>query len=628
MKFGLVKCGCFSPKIKVCDVEFNAQSIINDINKAKTLGVELVVFPEMCLTGYTLGDLVFSDVLLSGATRALEKIVSIVPEKMLVFLGMPLKKDGIIYNVAVGISGGKIVGVIPKTNLSSFQERYFAPARKGVENLDVCGQTVPFGTDIIFSNGNSNLKIAVEIGEDLFAINSPSNRHAENGATVIVNLSANAQIIGKSEGIINAVNAQSKKLCSAYMYSEAGDGESTTDSVFSGQAVISELGKTLAQKPAFLREIAITDIDVDLIAFRRSKWFKNISAENYVNVNVDILTDNEKIDRFINNSPFVPTCEKQRKARAEEVLNIQAEGLKKRIEHTNSGSVVIGLSGGLDSTLAILVAVKAMGLANRSIKDVIAVTMPCFGTTSRTYDNTIKLAKALGVTLKKIDITKSVLRHLKDIKHNGSLDVTYENAQARERTQVLMDVANQTGGLVVGTGDMSELALGWATYNGDHMSMYGVNCSIPKTLVRHIVSYVAENSKGKLKAVLFDILDTPVSPELLPPKSGDISQKTEDIVGPYELHDFFLYNFIRNGYSPIKIYQIAKRAFYSEYDNQTILKWLKTFVRRFFNQQFKRSCVPDGVKVGSLSLSPRGEWSMPSDAVSTLWLKELDGLED
>lgn len=628
MKFGLVKCGCFSPKIKVCDVEFNAQSIINDINKAKTLGVELVVFPEMCLTGYTLGDLVFSDVLLSGATRALEKIVSIVPEKMLVFLGIPLKKDGIIYNVAVGISGGKIVGVIPKTNLSSFQERYFAPARKGVENLDVCGQTVPFGTDIIFSNDNSNLKIAVEIGEDLFAINSPSNRHAENGATVIVNLSANAQIIGKSEGIINAVNAQSKKLCSAYMYSEAGDGESTTDSVFSGQAVISELGKTLAQKPAFLREIVITDIDVDLIAFRRSKWFKNISAENYVNVNVDILTDNEKIDRFINNSPFVPTCEKQRKARAEEVLNIQAEGLKKRIEHTNSGSVVIGLSGGLDSTLAILVAVKAMGLANRPIKDVIAVTMPCFGTTSRTYDNTIKLAKALGVTLKKIDITKSVLRHLKDIKHNGSLDVTYENAQARERTQVLMDVANQTGGLVVGTGDMSELALGWATYNGDHMSMYGVNCSIPKTLVRHIVSYVAENSKGKLKSVLFDILDTPVSPELLPPKSGDISQKTEDIVGPYELHDFFLYNFIRNGYSPIKIYQIAKRAFYSEYDNQTILKWLKTFVRRFFNQQFKRSCVPDGVKVGSLSLSPRGEWSMPSDAVSTLWLKELDGLED
>ena len=628
MKFGLVKCACFSPKIKVADVEFNKNSIIKNIDNAKSLGVELVVFPEMCLTGYTVGDLVFSDVLLSGAENALKKIVLAVPEKMLVFVGMPLKKDGVIYNVAVAISNGKIVGVVPKTHLNSgYQARFFAPAKSGVEHIDFCGFNVPFGTDILFNCNNSNLKVAVEIGEDLFAINSPSNRHAENGATIIANLSANAQVIGKSKEIINIENAQSKKLCSGYLYAEAGDGESTTDAVFGGQTVISELGKTLAQNPAFSNGVAVTDIDVDLIAFRRSKWFNNISQENYVKVNVDILTDNDKIDRIINKSPFVPVCKMERNSRIEEVLTIQAEGLKKRIEHTNAGSVVIGLSGGLDSTLAILVAVKAVALANKPIKDVIAVTMPCFGTTSRTFDNTIKLAKALGVTLKKIDITKSVQRHLKDIKHNGNLDVTYENAQARERTQVLMDVANQTGGLVVGTGDMSELALGWATYNGDHMSMYGVNCSIPKTLVRHIVSFVSDNSKGKLKMVLKDILDTPVSPELLPPKSGDISQKTEDIVGPYELHDFFLFNLIRNGYAPTKIYHFAKHVFNGEYDGQTILKWLKIFIRRFFNQQFKRSCVPDGVKVGSLSISPRGEWVMPSDAVSSLWLKELDELE-
>ncbi len=628
MKFGLVKCACFSPEIKVADVEFNAQSIINAINDAKSKGVELAVFPEMCITGYTVGDLVFSDVLLKGALIAIKKVATAVPSNMLVFVGMPFRKDDALYNVAVAISDGKVVGVVPKTHLSRSQKRYFSPAKLGVQYVDFCEYNVAFGTDILFSCNNSNLSVAVEIGEDLFAVNSPSNRHSLNGATVIVNLSANAQIVGKSSYLINAVKAQSKKLCVAYLCSEAGDGESTTDEVFSGQAVISELGKSLAEKPAFSKDCIVTDIDTDLIAFRRSKWFNEAEQGDYVEVNVDVLTDSQKLDRNINKSPFVPECKIERENRIREVLRIQAEGLKKRIKHTNAGSVVIGLSGGLDSTLAILVAVNAVQLVNKSIKDVIAVTMPCFGTTSRTFDNTIKLAKALGVTLKKIDITKSVQRHLKDIKHSGSLDVTYENAQARERTQVLMDVANMTSGLVVGTGDMSELALGWATYNGDHMSMYGVNCSIPKTLVRYIVSYVADNSKGKLKGVLSDILDTPVSPELLPPKSDDISQKTEDIVGPYELHDFFLYNFIRNGYAPSKIYLLAKHAFKNQYDNKTILKWLRIFVRRFFNQQFKRSCVPDGVKVGSLSISPRGEWAMPSDAVATLWLNELENVED
>ena len=409
----------------------------------------------------------------------------------------------------------------------------------------------------------------------------------------------------------------------------AGEGESTTDLVFAGHNIIAENGNVLATSKLFENGMTVADIDVGFIDYERSKIFNRhleTAREEYKIIAFDGLKSSENFARVFDKTPFLPTENNALSSRAELILSIQAEGLKKRVKHTSAKSLVIGLSGGLDSTLAILVAVTAMKKLGRNLKDVVAVTMPCFGTTSRTYENTIKLAKSLGVTLKKVDITKSVLRHLKDIKHGGNPDVTYENAQARERTQVLMDIANMTGGLVVGTGDLSELALGWATYNGDHMSMYGVNSSVPKTLVRHIVKYYADSSRGKLKAVLYDILDTPVSPELLPPTDGEIAQKTEDIVGPYILHDFFLHCLIRRGYSPKKIYFVAVNTFKGEFDCATIKKWLQIFIRRFFSQQYKRSCVPDGVKIGSVALSPRGDWRMPSDASCSLWLKEISEL--
>ena len=425
------------------------------------------------------------------------------------------------------------------------------------------------------------------------------------------------------------MSKRSRRLTAAYVYADAGDGESTTDAVFAGHDLIAENGSLLSETEPFDNGAALCEIDVGFLAFERTKTFNyDFGAKengDYVKVGFSACSD-ELPERIFSKTPFVPAETETLFCRAELILKMQAEGLKKRLVHTRVQTVVVGLSGGLDSTLAILVAVKAAILAGKSAKDVIAVTMPCFGTTSRTFDNTVKLSKALGVSLKKVDITKSVLRHLKDIKHGGETDVTYENAQARERTQVLMDVANMTGGMVVGTGDLSELALGWATYNGDHMSMYGVNASVPKTLVRHLVKYCADRSRGKLKAVLYDILDTPISPELLPPKDGEISQKTEDIVGPYELHDFFLYHFIRRGSSPAKIYVLAKTAFDGDFDGETIKKWLKIFVRRFFAQQFKRSCLPDGVKIGSVALSPRGDWRMPSDAVCARWLAEAEEL--
>ena len=631
MKFGFVKVACCSPEIKVADTAFNANAVIECINKCEEINAQLMVFPELCLTGATCGDLFFSSVLLESAKTALKNVMLATKNKnAIIFVGMPIKKSNLIYNVAVAICNGKILGVVPKTITTTYggnrDARYFDVAPIENDQIELFNESVPFGTKIIFADSECDaFSIGVEIGSDLYSPLSPSSYHALNGANIIVNLFAESVAVGAEEFMRSTIKAQSQKLLCGYVLAGAGEGESTSDSVFGGHNVISECGKIILDGGVFGKNILHSELDVDLIEFERSKAFNGQTRnDGYQKVNFSLGESEIKLTRRFSKTPFVPEQE-DIKNRAELILSIQAEGLKKRIKHTGAKKVVLGLSGGLDSTLAIIVAVNAMKKLGRPLTDVVAITMPCFGTTSRTFDNTIKLAKALGTTLMKIDISKAVTRHLKDIKHkDGEYDVTFENAQARERTQVLMDVANMNNGLVVGTGDLSELALGWATYNGDHMSMYAVNCSVPKTLVRHVVSSYAENSKGKLKAVLFDILDTPVSPELLPAENDSIKQKTEDIVGPYVLHDFYLYNMIRNGYAPDKLYFITKETFKGEFDDQTILKWLKIFVRRFFNQQFKRSCVPDGVKVGTVNLSPRGEWQMPSDAVSAEWLNLLD----
>lgn len=628
MKYGFVKVGAFTPQVKVAEVNFNVTQIIDGINCAKEQGVEVLVFPELSVTGATCGDLFYTDVLIDSAANGLKKIAAATENTdMLVFVGLPLKHNGLIYNAAAALNNGKVLGFIPKTAPLGYGEysdsRYFAELRCDTE-VAFCGLKVPFGNKILFKeNSNEKFTVATEIGTDLWLPVSPSTNHALNGAEIIVNPSFTAETVGRAEYRRKIIESHTAKLACGYITASAGAGESTTDCVYAGHNVIAENGKILKESALFDTGLTVSEIDLSFIDFERGKVFKSyVAKEEYTIIPFTAKSD-AALTRVYEKTPFVPNVN-ELGGRAELILDMQAEGLKKRIEHARANCSVLGLSGGLDSTLAILVAVTAMKKLNRPFKDVIAVTMPCFGTTSRTYQNTLKLAKALGVTLKKVDITKSVTRHLKDIGHDvDTLDVTFENAQARERTQVIMDIANMNNGLVVGTGDLSELALGWATYNGDHMSMYGVNASVPKTLVRHIVSHYAAKSKGKLKAVLKDILDTPVSPELLPAENGEISQKTEDIVGPYILHDFFLYYFIRNGFSPQKIYYIAKYTFNGDFKDETILKWLKTFFRRFFIQQFKRSCVPDGVKVGSVALSPRGDWKMPSDASFELWLENL-----
>lgn len=641
MKFGFIKTAAITTEIKVADTGFNADGIITAIEKADKMGVELAVFPELSITGYTCGDLFYSEVLLNGALCALKKIADCTKnKKMIVFVGLPLKKDGRLYNVAAAMSDGRVLGLVPKTYIPNYNEfyekRYFSVYKGETDFIHLPYFTaeseteedpfIAFGNDLMFCDeSNPDFKVCAEICEDLWTAKSPSITHAVNGATVIVNLSCSDEIIGKAEYRKNLIKIQSGKLTCAYVYADGGDGESTTDMVFAGHNIIAENGIILAESKLFENSACVAQIDVSFLNYERAKTFNYDFDEEKDYCRIEFSANRDSLpDRKFDKAPFVPAEISALNSRAELILKMQAEGLKKRIAHTNAKTAVIGLSGGLDSTLAILVAVRAMQLLNRDVKDVIAVTMPCFGTTSRTFDNSVKLAKSLGATLKKVNIKKAVLRHLKDIKHGGATDVTYENAQARERTQVLMDIANQTGGMVIGTGDLSELALGWATYNGDHMSMYAVNASVPKTLVRHIVDFYAENSRGRLKAVLKDILDTPVSPELLPPTDGDISQKTEDIVGPYILHDFFLYNIVRKGFSPEKTQYLAIKTFEGEFDEKTVKKWLKIFVRRFFNQQFKRSCLPDGVKVGSVTLSPRGDWRMPSDAVSELWLKGIN----
>lgn len=633
--FGFVKVGAVTPRVKLADVKTNAETVKREILNAETKCVKVLVFPELFLTGYTASDLFYQPLMLSEVENALLKIKNYSKNHKIFFVvGAPLRFNGRLYNCAVAFFDGNIMGVTPKTYIPNYNEFYerrqFAPAPKDNTEIIIGGEKVPFGTKLIFVNAEmKSEKIAIEICEDLWAVNSPSYNHSVNGATLILNLSASDELIGKAEYRRSLVLAQSAKTVSAYAYCDAGDGESSTDMVFAGHNLIAENGKLLGESELFENGLTVADVDLSFIEYERERLFNYIPASNTEYKVIEFSAEpSDEFDRKYSPAPFVPSDNGEIEARAELILRIQAQGLKTRVEKINCKSLVIGLSGGLDSTLAILVACRAIDLLKRPRKDIIAVTMPCFGTTSRTKNNSVELAEALGVTLKEINITDSVLSHFKDIGQDERLtDVTYENSQARERTQVLMDVANKNGGIVVGTGDLSELALGWATYNGDHMSMYGVNASVPKTLVRYIVNYVAEKQGGKTGAILKDILATPVSPELIPAKDGEISQKTEDIVGPYELHDFYLYYFVRAGFAPSKIYAIAKKTFNGKYSEETIYKWLETFIKRFFGQQFKRSCLPDGVKVGSVSLSPRGDWRMPSDAYYAAYLDDLKNCE-
>ncbi len=637
MKHGFVKVAAVTPDIRVADVAYNKDQIISKLMEAAKEGAKVIVFPELCVTGYTCSDLFLQDVLLREARAAIVKIAEATKTvDALVFVGAPLCVDGELYNVAVAMNRGKILGFTTKTFLPNYGEFYeMRQFRRGPEvarTISFEGQEIPFGPKLLFTSRNMEaLVVAAEICEDVWSPIPPSIEAAREGATVIVNCSASDETIGKASYRESLIEGQSARLICGYIYANAGEGESTTDLVFGGHNIIAENGSTLAESKRFVNETIYTELDVNRILSERRKntTFLTSKERNLMRIPFDIEIEDTKLTRFVSSRPFVPSVLSEREKRCEEILTIQAMGLKKRLAHTHAKSAVVGISGGLDSTLALLVMAKAFDALGMDRSGMVAVTMPCFGTTDRTYQNACKMSKKLGATLREIPIKDAVNQHFKDIGHDPKEhSVTYENGQARERTQVLMDVANQTGGLVIGTGDMSELALGWATYNGDHMSMYGVNASVPKTLVRHLVHYYADTCGDlELKEVLYDVLDTPVSPELLPPKDGKIAQKTEDLVGPYELHDFFLYYFLRFGYEPAKIYRLAQYAFASEYGDEIIYKWLSTFCRRFFTQQFKRSCLPDGPKVGTVALSPRGDWRMPSDACVASWLKDLEDIQ-
>ena len=638
MRYGFIKAAAATPEIRVADCSYNAGQTVKLMREAAEKGVKLLVFPELCITGYTCSDLFLQRRLLDGALTALRTVMEASRKlSLLTVAGLPLTVEDKLYNCAAVIFQGEILGVVPKTNLPNYNEfyekRHFVPAPAENTVCRLFGKEVPFGSKLLFCCDTlSELKVAVEICEDLWSPIPPSNYHALAGATIIANPSASNEVIGKDAYRKELVGGQSGRLVCGYIYASAGEGESTTDLVFSGHNLIAENGAILAESRLFHNSLTISELDVQRLSGerRRLSSFPAVQDEGYQRIYFSLPVEKTDLTRIIDPRPFIPSEQSALKNRCETILSIQSLGLKKRLEHSRAKTAVVGISGGLDSTLALCVTARAMDLLNRPRTDIIAITMPCFGTTQRTKSNAEILAQHLGVTLERVDIARQVLQHFEDIGHSpDDQDVTFENAQARTRTLVLMDWANQTGGLVIGTGDLSELALGWATYNGDHMSMYGVNASIPKTLIRHLVSYEAEKlNDPRLKEVLMDILDTPVSPELLPAKDGEISQKTEDLVGPYELHDFYLYYAIRWGFSPAKVYHLARLAFDGAYDQETILKWLKTFYRRFFNQQFKRSCLPDGPKVGSVTLSPRGDWRMPSDASSALWLKELDELSE
>ena len=638
MRQGFIKVAALTPKVTVADTQANRKEICRLMDEAEAKGAKILVFPELCITGYTCGDLFYQQVLLREAKKELLAIAKYTQRKdYLAFVGLPLEYNGKLYNVAAAVTQGKVLGLVPKTHIPNYNEfyerRHFAPGMKQPVPVALDEDTVvPMGTRVLFKcRQMPELKIGAEICEDVWAPNPPGVEHALAGATLLVNLSASDETTGKDMYRKSLVTGQSGRLICGYVYCSAGDGESTQDVVYSGHNLIAENGTLLAESRRFCNESIYTELDmVRLNEERRRMSTFMTSDESYINVEFSLKEEKTELTRFVDPAPFVPGNKADREKRCEEIFMIQAMGLKKRLEHTHAATAVVGISGGLDSTLALLVMVKAFDLIGKDHKDIVAVTMPGFGTTDRTYDNAVSLIKSLGATFREVSIVDSVRVHFKDIGQDEAVhDVTYENGQARERTQILMDIANKSGGMVIGTGDMSELALGWATYNGDHMSMYGVNASVPKTLVRHLVCYYADTCADEtLQKVLYDVLDTPVSPELLPPEDGKISQKTEDIVGPYELHDFFLYYILRFGCTPKKIYRLANYAFAGTYDTETIQKWLKTFYRRFFSQQFKRSCLPDGPKVGTVAVSPRGDLRMPSDASARIWMEELEHLDD
>lgn len=641
MNYGFVKVAAAIPHVKVADCKFNAEKIESLIAIAEGKGVQIITFPEMCITGYTCGDLFAQQLLLEEAEMGLIQILNNTRQLDIIsILGMPVVINSTVANAAVVIQKGKVLGIVPKTYLPNYKEfyeqRWFTSSLQITEKqARICGQIVPLGSNLLFETTDTTF--GVEICEDLWATVPPSSTLSLQGAEIIFNLSADNEGIGKHSYLCSLISQQSARCISGYVFSSCGFGESTTDVVFAGNGIIYENGSLLAHSERFCLEeqLTISEIDVERLRAERrvNTTFAankaNIEGKEPIRISTEFVNNKElSLTRSFDPHPFVPQGAELNE-RCEEIFSIQIAGLAQRLAHTGAKTAVIGISGGLDSTLALLVCVKTFDKLGLSRKNILGITMPGFGTTDRTYNNAIELMKSLGVSIREVSIKEACIQHFKDINHDIDVhDVTYENSQARERTQILMDIANQTWGMVIGTGDLSELALGWATYNGDHMSMYGVNGSIPKTLVKYLVQWVAENGMDEeSKATLLDIVDTPISPELIPAnENGEITQKTEDLVGPYELHDFFLYYFLRFGFRPSKIFLLAQLTFKNIYDDETIKKWLYIFFRRFFNQQFKRSCLPDGPKVGSISISPRGDWRMPSDASSSSWLKEIENL--
>lgn len=640
MNYGFVKVAVAIPRVRIADCMFNVEQIEKLIAAAEDDNVQIICFPELSITGYTCGDLFTQQLLLDDAESALLRMLNYTKlMNITTIVGLPVVVNSTLINAAVAIRKGEILGVIPKTYLPNYKEfyerRWFTSSLDVAEkSIRLCGQVAPLGSNILFEA--TNVTFGIEICEDLWSVIPPSSELALRGAEIIFNLSADNEGVGKHQYVRSLVGQQSARCIAGYVFSSCGFGESTTDVVFAGNGLIYENGNLLAESERFTlkEQLLITEIDVDRLRTERrvnttfSANKGNCRLEEPIRVSIANREKQFNPTRTFTPLPFVPSGSELNE-RCEEIFSIQIAGLAQRMLHTRAKTAVIGISGGLDSTLALLVCVKAFDKLNLSRKDILGITMPGFGTTNRTYSNAISLMQNLNVSMREISIKEACLQHFADIGHDmNNHNVVYENAQARERTQILMDVANQTNGLVIGTGDLSELALGWATYNGDHMSMYGVNASIPKTLVRHLVQWVAETqTAGHTRSTLLDIVNTPISPELVPTDAnGEIKQKTEDLVGPYELHDFFMYHFLRFGFRPSKIFFLAKRAFDGKYDNETIKKWIHTFFRRFFNQQFKRSCLPDGPKVGSITLSPRGDWRMPSDAESAAWLREIEKL--
>ena len=644
MKYGFARVAAASPELRVADCSFNTEKVIELIRAAAKQSVEFLVFPELCLTGYSCGDLFRQDALLEGAKRALLTVAEATKEHPgIVIVGLPMSIKGRLYNCAAVLQKGKVLGIVPKTNLPGYNEfyelRWFTEAEQlEIIEVNVGDDTVPIGEDLLFiAREDENLAFGVEICEDVWVPVPPSSYLAQAGASLLFNLSASNELVGKADYRRGLVKDQSARCVAGYVYASANCGESSTDLVYGGHLIIAENGHVLKESDRFYfdNQMVVADVDLDRLSFNRlimgtfrggkgGNTYRGVHFEKPRNTEFEGLPL-----RHIDKHPFVPGNDVMRSERCHEILSIQTSGLEKRIRHTGLNKAVVGISGGLDSTLAFIVAVRAMERLGLPASHVQAITMPGFGTTDRTYDNAVSLIKNLGASLKVVDIKAACLQHFEDIGHDRNIhDVTYENVQARERTQILMDVANKMGGLVVGTGDLSELALGWCTYNGDHMSMYGVNSGVPKTLVRYIIQWYADHEANEaIQKILYDIMDTPISPELLPPSAtGEILQKTEDILGPYEVHDFFLYHMLRCGSGPTKIFFMAKTAFAEVYTDQQLRKWLEVFYKRFFSQQFKRSCLPDGPKVGTVSLSPRGDWRMPSDASARMWLAELESL--